>query len=831
MSNRNQEPSIARAIIAALRARVAPLAKGPVSLSTWNNVLAGAVYGKPYSAALAAERDGKLPVPFADETAKARGEAVVRLSAIASLPSRINPFVAATPDRVASAIVELVPGQNDPRAFEERLGSFAAELADAPARWSGLLKECTYIKVVAKPGGTPIVVDEFAEYAVGGKSPLTDALRGAGMMGPFDDERASVPLEASLTEAPAANKLILFSGTTGPGKSTSMIRTVDELPEYAAALSSPEQVAAVRAAAAKPVGLLLVCGASGSGRSTTLQLLLRERLKASPGLRVVTIQRDPSLEVTEATMKNDWMSALHCDPDIIVGPELDEPTDARLALQSVRAGHVVFATLHAVSALAAFQRLEALGVPMGELTQPNVVSAVVYQDLVPTFCPRCHGLCNTAARPNGCAHCGNRGVIGRTARAEVMVPTSRVLAALRRRDFTGAEMEIGSSDAPRGNAPSADHAITMVSASRSHAPAVDLGVRVDTGEPFTIPWSNLDGHVLVIGESGTGVGTFLHALEGAAVAHGDRVTVFDSGDSSFSENTAEHLRECCRRAGRGTDFRDVNFQHPERGASYNPLREDEDAAALARRVVAAFMPNPENNAGSAYYADRAAAVLADGIGHGDDGLAVTCLDELWNAALQSRAVDVGGIRPRLAAMRTSEAAPLLQATEPQVRLREHLGGHGVLHIAIPAFMRRAETYALLANLTLSDYCAAVVATQVRNAVRGRGLAVLTELPPGALGRSLPRLLEQARSAGERLVLANHTVAQYEACDDGLLRTVIGNTAVKVVFRVGEVGSRAILAKATQVPESELASLGVGEAYVVEAGSPPVRIRVAELGSV
>lgn len=72
--------------IAALRKRVEPLAKAPLKLSSLNNVLAGALYGRPYASVIAAERAGRTPSLFQEQTRAAREEAERRLDKMARTP-------------------------------------------------------------------------------------------------------------------------------------------------------------------------------------------------------------------------------------------------------------------------------------------------------------------------------------------------------------------------------------------------------------------------------------------------------------------------------------------------------------------------------------------------------------------------------------------------------------------------------------------------------------------------------------------------------------------------------------------------------------------------
>jgi type IV pilus assembly protein PilB len=224
-----------------------------------------------------------------------------------------------------------------------------------------------------------------------------------------------------------------------------VVRPLDELGLAAAPL------ARLRAMIARPHGLVLVTGPTGSGKTTTLYAALagidRETRNVVtledpveyrlPGLTQVQIHVKAGLDFTVALR-----AVLRQDPDVIMVGELRDRETARIALAAAMTGHLVLATLHTNDAPSAAARLLDMGAP------PYLVAAalvgVVAQRLVRTCCPACraaraeaHG---AAAQPRSpiCPRCSGRGLAGRIGIYEVMPVGERLRALIGRRASTGA---------------------------------------------------------------------------------------------------------------------------------------------------------------------------------------------------------------------------------------------------------------------------------------------------------------------------------------------------------------------------------------------------------
>ena len=136
-------------------------------------------------------------------------------------------------------------------------------------------------------------------------------------------------------------------------------------------------------------GLVLVCGPTGSGKSTTVSSLLVELEKnASGALKIISLEDPPEYVIPGVTQvkvdeRNSFSDALNHifrqDPDVIMIGEIRDEESAAAALRASLTGHLVFATLHAGSATEAFSRLENLGVDRRLLLQ--VFRGAVCQEL------------------------------------------------------------------------------------------------------------------------------------------------------------------------------------------------------------------------------------------------------------------------------------------------------------------------------------------------------------------------------------------------------------------------------------------------------------------
>jgi general secretion pathway protein E len=205
----------------------------------------------------------------------------------------------------------------------------------------------------------------------------------------------------------------------------------------------------------KPHGIVIVCGPTGSGKSTTLYSTLRQI--ASPEINIITVEDpiemihedfnqigvQPAVDVTfESILRN----ILRQDPDVIMIGEMRDIETARNAVQAALTGHLVLSTLHTNDAPAVITRALDIGVP-AYLIQSTLVG-VLAQRLVRKICRHCiepfmmqapelramglePGREGTIQlhRGKGCVRCRNTGYQGRTGVFEVL-PYSESLKRL-----------------------------------------------------------------------------------------------------------------------------------------------------------------------------------------------------------------------------------------------------------------------------------------------------------------------------------------------------------------------------------------------------------------
>lgn len=154
----------------------------------------------------------------------------------------------------------------------------------------------------------------------------------------------------------------------------------------------PEAAFRLHRLASRKQGLLLFCGPTGSGKSTTVHALLRPQ--ADAGRRVVTME-DPVEQREERFLQLDMRkssdrhlileAALRQDPDILFLGEVRSSETAAYAVEAALTGHLVLTTLHASSVSGAVDRLLELGVEASALVQAlvGVVGQRLLQAVVP----------------------------------------------------------------------------------------------------------------------------------------------------------------------------------------------------------------------------------------------------------------------------------------------------------------------------------------------------------------------------------------------------------------------------------------------------------------
>jgi type IV pilus assembly protein PilB len=213
----------------------------------------------------------------------------------------------------------------------------------------------------------------------------------------------------------------------------------------------------------RPNGIILVTGPTGSGKTTTLYAALNELNRPDrkiitaedpveyylPGINQVEVRHNIGLDFARIIK-----SMLRMAPNIILVGEMRDSETAQMGIQASLTGHLVFSTLHTNDAPGAITRMIDMGVP-SYLVASSVI-AVLAQRLVRVICPKCKapfkpseaileeaGITpEVAAKANfakgkGCGNCQKSGYRGRLGLYEVMLMTSKI----RELSFQGASTQ------------------------------------------------------------------------------------------------------------------------------------------------------------------------------------------------------------------------------------------------------------------------------------------------------------------------------------------------------------------------------------------------------
>ncbi len=214
------------------------------------------------------------------------------------------------------------------------------------------------------------------------------------------------------------------------------------------------------------VGLNVVAGPTGSGKSTTLQRNMIKLLQEKDyKINLLTVEDPPEypipgarqMPVTNANTEEEkteqftkaLSAALRSDPDVVLVGETRSLATAELTFKGALSGHGVWTTLHANSAPAIITRLRDMGIQPYMLNDPELVKGLVSQRLFSKLCPVCkqpiktregspefirlrnalgdYGIENVFVAGPGCKACGYKGFKGRMAVDEIILPDSKFL--------------------------------------------------------------------------------------------------------------------------------------------------------------------------------------------------------------------------------------------------------------------------------------------------------------------------------------------------------------------------------------------------------------------
>jgi len=236
--------------------------------------------------------------------------------------------------------------------------------------------------------------------------------------GPLDLPRAGTQAGTGRSGSPRPGSTLPASTLTGLGLSEGTLAALER------AISGTD-------------GLVLVCGPTGSGKTTTLHALLA---RLASGRRNVMTLEDPIERIVVGTSQTQVDTAsglgfaeglrnlLRHDPDVLLVGEVRDRATAQLAAEAAHTGHLVLSSIHAIDAPGALVRLHELGVAAPMLA--DTVRVVVAQRLLAVPCPDCAGT-GASTEGSACPACTGAGTRGRGAVAEVLELDAPLRALLR----------------------------------------------------------------------------------------------------------------------------------------------------------------------------------------------------------------------------------------------------------------------------------------------------------------------------------------------------------------------------------------------------------------
>jgi general secretion pathway protein E len=215
---------------------------------------------------------------------------------------------------------------------------------------------------------------------------------------------------------------------------------------------------------AKPHGMILVTGPTGSGKTTTLYGAL-EKIN-DPGKKIITIEDPVEYQLSGVnqiqvkpqiglTFANGLRSIVRQDPDVIMVGEIRDAETAEIAVQAALTGHLVFSTLHTNDAAGAISRLLEMGVQ--DYLLASSLLGVLAQRLVRQLCSKCRKEIPFAGPANpgtqnggsvwedkqttwdavGCSACAGTGYLGRVGIFELLPATAEICRLIVQRADSG----------------------------------------------------------------------------------------------------------------------------------------------------------------------------------------------------------------------------------------------------------------------------------------------------------------------------------------------------------------------------------------------------------
>ncbi len=224
----------------------------------------------------------------------------------------------------------------------------------------------------------------------------------------------------------------------------------------------------------RPHGMILACGPTGSGKTTTLYSILKHI--DTPGKNIITVEDPVEIQVKGLNQVNirpevgltfpaSLRAILRQDPDVILIGEVRDAETLDIAVKAALTGHLVLTSLHTTTAAGSVTRMVNMGIEPFLLC--SSVIAIVAQRLVRRVCPKCREAYTIAPevakqfnlaklvpdhnlifyRPKGCQKCFNSGYQGRVGITEILIMTNKIkeliLARAPELEIKNAAREVG----------------------------------------------------------------------------------------------------------------------------------------------------------------------------------------------------------------------------------------------------------------------------------------------------------------------------------------------------------------------------------------------------
>lgn len=205
---------------------------------------------------------------------------------------------------------------------------------------------------------------------------------------------------------------------------------------------SKEDVEIIKTMLSTPHGILLVCGPTGSGKTTTLYSMLQSFNKKEKNITSIEDPVEYTVDNVNQVNVNSKIgfnfpeglrSILRQDPDVIMVGEIRDEETAQIAVRAAVTGHLVISTIHTNDASEAILRLKDMGIPLYFIQ--DAVIGIIAQRLVRKICVSCKreysptedekrylalGIADKLFKGEGCSKCNSIGYNGRTIIYEII---------------------------------------------------------------------------------------------------------------------------------------------------------------------------------------------------------------------------------------------------------------------------------------------------------------------------------------------------------------------------------------------------------------------------